>query len=718
MCLVLISEISGVGPVKEKAFNSIGIFETEELIRHYPRAYQHRGDVRLLCDGNLDGEFGAFILTIATQPQVKMIRKGMSLLKFKAFDESGTCEITYFNQNYMKDKFHVGDTFRFWAKLSKEGKRYMMNSPSVEEYEDEKPLPEFIPVYPLASGLSQKFVSQCIGTAIKKHIDSMIDPMPDSVRREQEICTFKYAIENIHNPVDVKSLETARKRLMFDELFLFALSLSAIKKKRLTSGASVMRDLDISPLLALQPYELTGAQKRAVDDISRDMNSEAPMSRIVVGDVGCGKTICAASAAFISAKNGYQTAFMAPTEILAHQHYDDLMPMFEKLGLGCVLLTGSLTAAQKKKMRDKIENGDMESPPPALIIGTHALLEENVKFSNLGLVITDEQHRFGVMQRAALADKSKSSHVLVMSATPIPRTLSLIMYGDLDISIIDEMPPGRQRVDTFAVTEGYRERLNGFIRKQVSEGHQVYIVCPAVEEAEKIEDDIDNYSDYDPAKLDKLLSQEPENEKPPLKAAVTYAKELSENVFPDLRVGFVHGKLKASEKERVMSEFCSGNIDILVSTTVIEVGVNVPSATLMIVENADRFGLSQLHQLRGRVGRGSVKSFCILVSDTKNETSLERLDTMKNTYDGYKIAEKDLALRGPGDLFGDGNEIKQHGGLNFKLAGDCSDTDLLHSAFESAKAITEVDPELTQPEHQELKKQIAYMYHKNANTLN
>lgn len=709
----MISEINGVGAVRKAAFNSVGVFEIEDLLRYYPRGYQHRGDVRLLCDGNVS-EYGAFVLTVASEPQVRLIRRGMSLMKFKAFDESGVCEITYFNQNYLKERFSAGGAFRFWGKLGREGNRYSLNSPVAEVFNEDIPLAEFIPVYPLATGLTQKFVSQCVSTAIKKLLDLIADPMPDSVRKEYGLCTFKFAVQNIHNPVDAASLETARKRLMFEEIFLFALSLSILKKKRLTFGANVMSDSDVSPLLALQPYSLTSAQKRVIDDVARDMNSEAPMSRIIVGDVGCGKTICAAAAAFIAAKNGYQTAFMAPTEILARQHYDDLMPMFQKLGIGCVLLTGSISVKQKKKIREMIEMGDGISPPPCLVIGTHALLEDNVKFSKLGLVITDEQHRFGVMQRAALADKSKSAHVLVMSATPIPRTLSLIMYGDLDVSQIDEMPAGRQKVDTFVVSESYRERLNGFIRKQVHEGNQVYIVCPSIEseQEEKSEDDIDNFTDFDPAKV--VDTGTDLN----LKAAVTYALELSRDVFPDLRVGFVHGKLKGADKEAVMSEFCAGNIDILVSTTVIEVGVNVPSATLMIVENADRFGLSQLHQLRGRVGRGMVKSYCILVSDSKSETALERLDVMKKTNDGYVIAEKDLALRGPGDLFGSGNEIKQHGGMNFKFAGQCSDMDMLHSAFDAARAIAKNDPELIRPEYQGLKKQIESMYQKNANTLN
>jgi ATP-dependent DNA helicase RecG len=427
------------------------------------------------------------------------------------------------------------------------------------------------------------------------------------------------------------------------------------------------------------------------------------MNRIVVGDVGSGKTICAALATYAMCKNGYQTALMVPTEILASQHYESLSPYFEKLGYNCELLTGSTPAKVKREILSRLASGKTD-----FIIGTHALIQDGVSFNNLGLVITDEQHRFGVRQRARLAEKSRSAHVLVMSATPIPRTLSLMVYGDLDVSLIDSMPPGRKRVDTFVVDESYRERLNGFISKQVAEGHQVYIVCPAVEE--KKEDILDAY-DYNPFIIeDKKSSSD-------MKAAVDYAKELKE-VFPHLTIEFIHGKLKGKDKDRIMMDFASGKIDILVSTTVIEVGVNVPNATLMIVENAERFGLSQLHQLRGRVGRGSSKSYCVLVSSSYGEASKERLDIMRTTYDGYTIAEHDLKMRGPGDFFSADPSIRQSGETNLNISKTCSDTELLNTAFECAREILSCDRNLELPEHQAIKERATRAYENSTRTIN
>ncbi len=726
-----ISVISGIGKTREKSFAALGIFTLGDLLFHFPRSYQNRGDVKLLSDTQFVADDieenenmnqpSSYILTVASEPQVSQMRgnRNMNLLKFRAFDESGSCLITFFNQIHLKNTFHTGSEFRFYGRVTRERGGYQMNSPSFEPYVEGIPLPEFVPVYPLSAGLTQKFVASSVSAAIKLILAAIPDHLPEEIREKFGLCSFSYAINNIHSPPDYNSLDTAVRRLAFDELFIFALSLCASKKSIKVPAAPKMSDTELEPFLSLLPYKLTRAQAKAVDDIIFDMschygeNDEQkkfvlPMSRILVGDVGCGKTVCAAAASYIAVKNGYQTAIMAPTEILASQHYNELAPMFEKLGINCVLLTGSLTPKRKKMICDMILNGENTIDGYKkidIVIGTHALIEEKVKFSNLGLVITDEQHRFGVFQRAALAEKAENTHVLVMSATPIPRTLSLIMYGDLDISLIDEMPPGRQRVDTYVVDERYRQRLNAFIRRHVSEGHQVYIVCPSVDESKPKDSEEENegltISELRNFELNKQKSsqikidEQTQNNQPPLKSAVKYAEELS-GIFPDLRVGFVHGKLPSAEKERVMSEFCKGEIDILVSTTVIEVGVNVPNATLMIVENAERFGLSQLHQLRGRVGRGKAKSYCVLVSESKSEVSLERLNVMKTTYDGYTIAEKDLAIRGPGDLFGaDGaTEIRQHGSLKFKLAGANTDTELLNGAFESARELLKLDPQL------------------------
>ena len=708
-----ISSLYGVGQKMEKYLNSAGLFCVEDLLYYRPRAYQNRGEISLLWDTPLDNQAHSFILTIATEPKAVTVKGRLNLLKFRAFDDSGSVNITYFNQNYLKDVFNIGGTFRFWGKLNQEKRTLSMASPIYEPCIPSKPLPDLVPIYKLFSGVNQKYLSK-LQAEIHGHVPVMVhDYLPERIRRKNELCTLAYALQNIHFPEDAETLDLAIKRLTYDELFCFALSLSRIKTEAYKKDAPVMKDVDVLPLISSLSYELTDAQKRVIKDISLDMcpsfdkiaddGTIKPMNRIVVGDVGCGKTVCAAAAAYIACKNSYQCALMVPTEILAVQHFDTLFPMFEKLGFKCELLTGSTPAKAKKEILSRLKTGEID-----FIIGTHALIQDNVEFASLGLVITDEQHRFGVMQRARLAEKSKSAHVLVMSATPIPRTLSLMFYGDLDISLIDEMPKGRQRVDTFAVDESYRARLNNFIRKQVENKNQVYIVCPTVEEKK---DDIENDINYNP--FDIAFDDEPQ-----LKAAVDYAKDLGENVFPDLKVGFIHGKMKGKEKDAIMMDFQNRNIDILVSTTVIEVGVNVPNATLMIVENAERFGLSQLHQLRGRVGRGNDKSYCILVSNSKGEKSKERLEIMHKVYDGYTIAEYDLKMRGPGDFFSSSNTVRQSGDSGFDIACSCTDTELLHTAFEDAKALLSSDPDLQSEQNALLRQKIDKICATKASTIN
>lgn len=716
-----IGKLYGVGPKYEKHFAMGGLYTVEDLLYYFPRAYQNRADICSLASASFDSAPHAYILTVASDVKVAMIRRGMNILKFKAFDESGTVEITYFNQNYLKEVFKKGATFRFWGKVTKEKRTLCMNSPSYEAYTEARPLDPFVSVYPLFSGMNQKYLSRLIGSICDEIQLIVKDHLPEKIRLENGLCTLAYALKNIHFPESNDALERAMRRLTFDELFLFALSASQIKTVSYAKLAPKMKEVDLSPLLSQMPYELTDAQKRTIFEIQGDMcakfasnpsNSDKyipleftikPMNRIIVGDVGSGKTICAASSAFIACKNGYQCALMVPTEILAFQHFEDLKPLFENAGVSCELLTGSTPAKAKKEILSRLKSGET-----SFVIGTHALIQESVEFKNLGLVITDEQHRFGVMQRARLAEKSKSAHVLVMSATPIPRTLSLMIYGDLDISLIDEMPRGRQRVDTFVVDEGYRTRLNGFIRKQVEGGNQVYVVCPSVEEKK---DDILESADFNPFIINF-------KDTPPLKATVDYAKELSENVFPDLNVGFLHGKMKAKEKDAIMMDFANRKIDILVSTTVIEVGVNVPNATLMVVENAERFGLSQLHQLRGRVGRGKDKSYCILVSNSRSDASRERLEIMRTTYDGYTIAERDLKMRGPGDFFSNSSGIRQSGEVSFNIAKSCSDEALLHCAFESARAVLKDDKSLSKAENAPLLAKVEKICNITAKTIN
>lgn len=688
-----VRELYGVGKKYEKYLSSNGLNTVKELLYYFPRAYQNRGDVQPVAYAPQDNMPHSFILTVASEPRTALIRRGMSILKFRAFDESGTVTITYFNQDYLKDIFHTGAQFRFWGKISLEKRTLCMTSPSYEPYIDGKPLPALVPVYPLFAGVNQKYILK-LQSGIRPYIRTIVsDFIPDFVRVENSLCTLVYALENIHLPESEEALKAAIRRLTFDELFIFALSLSKIKTVSEQKSAPCMHNSDISEFISHLSYSLTNAQRKAISDIIYDMcqkspifekgiitdtdvgnSSIKPMNRIVVGDVGSGKTVCAAAAAYTACKNGFQCALMVPTEILAAQHYESLSPMLEKLGVRCGFLTGSLSAKEKNATLLALKSGKID-----FVIGTHALIQDRVAFNNLGLVITDEQHRFGVMQRAKLAEKSKCAHVLVMSATPIPRTLSLMVYGDLDISLIDEMPPGRKKVKTFVVDETYRSRLNGFIRKQAQNGHQTYIVCPSIEEKH---DDIDNAADYNPFYSFELAA----GNKATFKAAVNFAEELK-NTFPNLRVEFIHGKMKSKEKDAVMSDFVEGSIDILVSTTVIEVGINVPNATLMIVENAERYGLSQLHQLRGRVGRGSAESYCILVSDSSSENSKERLDIMHRIYDGYTIAEYDLKMRGPGEFFSSGGPIRQSGDAGLDIAKSCTDTELLHRAFESAKEV-------------------------------
>ncbi len=706
-----VTELRGVGKAKAQSLAKAGIYTILDLVHHYPRAYQNRSEIMsvaaaaLKCRTDMSCPPSAFILTVAAEPKVSMIRRTMTLIKLKAFDESGVCELIYFNQPFLKDVFHTGATFRFWGRPVLENGRLKLSSPIYEIYSPEMPLPPIVPVYPLSQGLSQKFISGLVKEALKIASTEIRDHIPQGILSGRGLCTLSYALRNVHFPQSLDALESARRRLAFDEIFTLSLAMQADKKKREEGEAVVFTDTDISPLLSLMSFKLTGAQERSIGEISRDMQRSVPMSRILCGDVGSGKTAVAAAAAYIAAKSGYQCALMAPTEILAKQHFADLSRLFEKLGIKTALLCGSMTASQKKKVKESLSLPD----GPLLVIGTHALLSEGVDFCRLGLVITDEQHRFGVNQRAALKNKSKDVHSLVMSATPIPRTLSLVIYGDLDVSRLDEMPPGRQKVGTFRVDESYRARLLGFIRKQKEEGHRTYIVCPAIEEEKKKEENPEEMANI-------LLFGEDNAGEPPLKAAVQYAEEL-QSTLTDLKIGFIHGKMKTAEKDSIMESFVSGDTDVLVSTTVIEVGVNVPSATLMVVENAERFGLSQLHQLRGRVGRGQAKSYCILVSDSKSERSRERLDIMCKTNDGFKVAEADLKMRGPGDFFSESGNFRQSGGVEMPFSSGMSDSTLIEGAVFEAQELIACDPALSAPDHALLNTIVSKMRKNQENTI-
>ncbi len=712
-----IEALAGVGGARKAAYNRMGIYTAEDLLYHFPRAYEPRGQVHALAEAGGEAMRGArmaTVLTVSTEARVSRVKGRMTLCKFRAFDESGTCEITFFNQEYLKNTFAIGATFRFWGKVDCAGKnRFTMTSPAFEPWVEGCSLPPLYPVYPLTEGLSNKMMAAHIGQCLPL-TSQLEDPLPEPIRATEGLCTLGYALREIHAPSDYQSLHTAKRRLAFDEFFRFALGMGMAGRTARVVGAPICRvsEATMREFLDALPYTLTGAQAQAVADIRRDLAVDIAMNRMMVGDVGCGKTVCAAAAMFVAVKAGRQAALMAPTGILASQHAADLLPLFASLGIRGALLTGHTTAAQKKKIYAALA---AEDPAERLdvVIGTQALLSAGVQFASPGLVVTDEQHRFGVNQRATLSEKNGNAHLLVMSATPIPRSLALVMYGDLDVSRIDEMPPGRQRVDTFVVDESYRARLDAFIRKNVAGGGQVYVVCPAVEEREE-EDEGLLLLGEDVRLLDRQIKA-PVSVDPPLKAAVQYAEELGARL-PELSVAFVHGKMKPSEKDNVMADFAAGKIQVLVSTTVIEVGVNVPNACLMLVENAERFGLSQLHQLRGRVGRGSRKSYCVLIRAGGGETAKARLEVMRTTYDGYSIAEQDLAQRGPGDFLAPsaGAGIRQSGG--FRLADTWSDAELMNHAFAHAREMLEDDPHLAS--HPELRLIVERMYVAAGNILN
>ena len=677
-----VSKLDGIGKVKAEAFAKLGIHTLRDLIYHFPTRYENRGFVTPLADGR-EGMTQSYILKIATEPKSARLKGTLTVVKFRAFDESGSIEISYFNQPYMRDKFHVGETYRFYGKLIEKKGRYSLTNPVAELYTDGMPLADLYAVYRLSHPLNKNVIRQCVSQALSLCKSELFDTVPGEIRSKYSLASLTYALENIHIPCDIPSLDRAARRLAFDELLETALAVRLMRAKQAKAFAVRMTNTDISPFISTVPFELTGAQKRAIDDVTADLSSgeggDSPrMSRIIVGDVGCGKTVVAAAAVFMAVNNGTQALIMAPTEILASQHHSDLGAQFEKLGYRVEKLTGSTTAAEKRRIKAGLLDGSID-----IVIGTHALIEDDVVFCRLGLCVCDEQHRFGIAQRAKLLEKSPRAHMLVMSATPIPRTLSLVLYGDLAISRIDEMPRGRQKVDTFFVNENYRTRLNGFIDKHLAEGGQIYVVCPAVEAPE---DDADEGAPTVSA-FDTYMQ-------PPIKSAVEFSAELCDR-FPLANVAYIHGKMRPAEKNDIMSRFVSGEIRLLVSTTVIEVGINVPSATLMIVENAERFGLSQLHQLRGRVGRGDKKSYCILVSDTDGEVARARLKLMTKTSDGFVIAEEDLKMRGPGDFLGTEGARQSGVGSNYRMAALCQDSKIAEAAAEAASLILDTDPTLS-----------------------
>lgn len=673
--------LKGIGEKKAQAFLRLGVRSLRDLISFFPRKYEDRSRFVPIAS-TTDGDTVCIRALVADEPRLHRVRSGLELVKFRVVDESASVDITYFHQPYIRQRIHRGDACRLYGRIVVVGGHRTMSNPIYEAdvYEGGS-MGRIVPVYPLTAGLNQKTVSLAVRQALDACRDELPDVLPQSVREKYKLAQAGFAYENIHFPRDFTSLELARRRLVFEELFVLACAMGKLRSDNKKAEGIRLCCPDMDEFYATLPFTPTGAQRRAVSDALKDMCSGKAMNRLVQGDVGSGKTLVAAALIWAVAKNGLCSAFMAPTEILAEQHFDTLTEFLGSFGLRIVKLTGAMTAAEKRKVKAQIKNGEVD-----LAIGTHALFSDDVEYDSLGLVITDEQHRFGVDQRARLISKGERPHVLVMSATPIPRTLALIIYGDLDVSVIDELPPGRQKVDTVLVGEALRLRLNGFIRKLVGEGRQVFVVCPMIEENEELGE---------------------------LRSAQEHAQEL-QRYFSDMKVACIHGKMKAKEKNEIMASFLSGETDILVSTTVIEVGVDVPNAALMIIENAERFGLSQLHQLRGRVGRGQHKSYCVLVSDSDNEQTVARLKVMTKTSDGFKISEEDLKLRGPGDFFGS----RQHGLPDMHVADLCADMNVLQTAQQAATELLRDDPNLCKPEHERLSLAVERLFALNADTMN
>lgn len=674
--------IKGIGEARARSMGKLGIHDLAGLVSYFPRAYEDRTRICPI-DQLTDGESVCVRAMVAETPTLSRIRGGQEIVKVRAVDETGALHITFFHSSYVRLTLKRGQFYIFYGRVSVQGRLRSMVNPIFEAgYEPSRFTGRIVPIYRLKAGLSQRTVMQCVRSALDFCADSLPDYLPAGVALDNGLATARYAYENIHFPKDAGALAIARRRLVFEELFVLVCALGMIRGGRQKAAGTPLARAELSDFTASLPFTPTGAQLRAINEAAEDMCSGRAMNRLVQGDVGSGKTLVAAACVWYAAQSGAQSAFMAPTEILAEQHFATLSGFLEPFGIRVAKLTGSMRAKERREVLAGLASGET-----GLCVGTHALLSEDVEFKNLALVVTDEQHRFGVEQRAALVGKGTRPHLLVMSATPIPRTLALIIYGDLDVSVIDELPPGRQKVGTFAVDESYRARLNGFIEKLAHEGRQIFVVCPRIEENEEGADGIKSAEEHAEA----------------LRAAL-----------PDLKIACIHGKMKAKEKDEIMSAFARGETDVLVSTTVIEVGVDVPNAALMVIENADRFGLSQLHQLRGRVGRGQHKSWCILVSDAKGEEARARLSAMVHISDGFKIAEEDLRMRGPGDFFGS----RQHGLPELHIADLGADMDVLRRAKDAAERLLKADPGLRKIENAGLRRRAEALIRQSAGTLN
>ena len=660
--------LKGVGEKRAQHLYSLGIDTIGALLRYFPRGYEDFSNQKQLFDC-LNNEKVCVKARIITPVTEHKIRSNMTLFKFKISDGTAYAQVTIFNNKYLAARLHEGSEYLFAGKIQMGRFSFEMSSPEIREVGDTG----ILPVYPATKNLTSSAIAKLVKTALQNC--EIEDVLPESVRAAYRLCDLKTAIHNIHFPKSEEALANAKRHLVFEELFVLLTGLMLLKNKRRIKSSFIFKTDYASEYMSSLPFDMTNAQKRVVNECVSDMSSGKIMNRLVQGDVGCGKTAVAAALMYHAAKSGFQAAIMAPTEILAEQHYKNLCESLKNTNINCVLLTGSLKKSEKQKAKDLLLSGQAQ-----LAVGTHALISGDVEFKNLALVITDEQHRFGVTQRASFSEKGLHPHTLVMSATPIPRTLGLIIYGDLDISVIDEYPRGRQKIENYCVESALRPRVFGYIKKHLDEGRQGYIVCPMVEENEEID----------------------------IASAEQYFSDIKDNEFKNYSIGLLHGKMKAKDKEAVMRAFKNGDIQLLVCTTVVEVGIDVPNAAIMVIENAERFGLSALHQLRGRIGRGQYKSTCIFISDYKSGPTADRLNVIKSSTDGFKIADEDLRLRGPGDFLGS----RQHGLPSLKIADLYADNDILKLASMAAATLLENDPKLLQPENKNLRQEIIAMYKK------
>ena len=663
--------IKGVGPSRVKLLNILGIYTIEDLISYYPRTYEDRTKITKIAELQ-DGQSAMIEAVTTSGASTARLRRNMTITKVIVEDDTGRALISWFNQDYVKTRIHAKEKYRFFGRVSKKSGVTEFNSPVFDAENEHKNTGKIVPVYPTTKGLNQTSIRQAIENALALVNEKLEESLPEYIVKQYNLMSLEDATKQIHFPSNMEKFTLARKRLAFEELLTFQLALLSLKTQydNEIRGIKYDENVKMSDVINTLPFRLTKAQLRVLEEIDRDMESEKPMNRLLQGDVGSGKTIVAMISAYKAVKSGYQVAVMAPTTILATQHLENFNKILSSFGIKSELLISSLTKKQKQIVLDKLKSGEID-----IIIGTHALLQENVEFKKLGLVVTDEQHRFGVKQRSIIAGKGNNPDVLVMTATPIPRTLAIVVYGDLDISIIDELPPNRKKIDTLAVRENMTGRIVEFIKKNVDEGRQAYIVCPFVEDNEDMEN---------------------------VKSIEKLAKTYKDDIFKDYKVEILHGKMKPKEKDQVVQDFKDNKISILISTTVIEVGVDVPNANIMVIENAERFGLAQLHQLRGRVGRGEYKSYCILKYNGNSDLIRQRMETMTATDDGFKIAEKDLELRGSGQFFG----TKHHGLPEFKIANifDAEDIKILKLVQELAIKIEAEDSKLENEKNKKLKK--------------